>query len=307
MSSGRSWRLAFKLGISASAYALAGCTSDDSRSRAPLPAGHEMQVVQKRVTTRQADQNSGVFILEYHNFGPKETRYTHSLDHFRNDLNRLYEMGFRPVLMRDYLANRMPLPPGSSPAVFTFDDASPSQFVLDSKGNVDPNCAVGIWLDFARKHTDFPLRATFYPLPQLWGQPEFRRAKVDFLKHNGCELGNHTWTHNNLAKLNDAGVVREIGKSMEMLSKFGFTEVSIAYPYGVRPKNMKLLEGFDYRGKRYKLTGGLLADTDVARSPASTKLRRFAIPRIEAVEGVLGIDYWLDRVSTGRTAVYVQP
>ena len=91
-------------------------------------------------------------ILEYHDVLPKERNMVRSIDHFKHDLERLYTEGYRPVLLRDYLDNKIDLPIGMAPVVFTFDDARASQFRYLPSGEIDPTCAVGIWQDFAKTH-----------------------------------------------------------------------------------------------------------------------------------------------------------
>lgn len=239
----------------------------------------------------------------YHNFASTDGPYVRTFAKFKMDLERLYKLGFRPVTVKEYIEDKMDLPPGASPVAMTFDDADPSQFILKPDGTVDPNCAVGIWLEFAKIHPDFPLHATFYVLPKLWGVREERQTKIDMLKGWGSEIGCHTWTHPQLNKERDKVVEWELSKSLDFLAQYGVTDCSLAYPYGLKPKNMKLLQGFDYRGKHYAVTAGLLADTNLAKSPVDKKFDKYEIPRIEGNDS---LDYWLERFEHGRKA-YVSP
>jgi len=262
-----------------------------------------------RVSDRKPNMKGDVLVLMYHKFAVKETRYDRSFDHFGHDLERLYEMGFRPVTMSEYLADDMPLRPGSSPVVITMDDAAASQFQLQSDGSLAPDCAVGIWQNFAATHPDFPVRATFYVLPGvMWGQKEWVKQKVDLLKEWGSELGSHTWDHPSLRRLTDAQVKDEIAKSLDYLrEKFGYETVSFAYPYGIYPKNMELLDGFYLKGRTYQMTGAVTCNTDLAPSPSADGFKPFKVNRVEAEEGELGVDWWLDTIAKGRRTVYVAP
>lgn len=264
-------------------------------------------LVVKRVTKRAGYRNGAVLILMYHNFGPTEHRYQRSYKNFRRDLTRLDAMGFRPVLMRDYIADKMNLPPGASPIILTFDDACDSQFELRKDGSVDPHCAIGIWQDFAKTHPEFPLKGTFYILPRLFGDKATRGEKARLLGQWGCELASHTWTHPFLAKSSDAKMEREVAKSFDMLRDFGFTNPSLAYPYGSKPRDAWLLKDFKYRGKEYRVPAGIMAFYGIARSPLQLKGRMFSIPRVEVCNFGPSIDYWLRRIQEGRTAVYVEP
>ena len=262
-----------------------------------------------RVSNRKPNPNGDVLVLMYHKFAVKETHYDRSYDHFGQDLERLYQMGFRPVTLSQYLSNDMPLRPGASPVVITMDDSADSQFQLQSDGSVAPDCAVGIWETFAATHPDFPVRGTFYVLPGvMWGQKLWADRKVELLKQWGSELGSHTWDHPSLRKLSDEKVKVEIAKSLDFLrDKYGYEHVSFAYPYGIYPKNMTLLDGFYLNDRSYVMTGAVTCDTDLAPSPNSDGFKPFKVPRVEAEEGPLGVDYWLDKIERGHRAVFVAP
>jgi peptidoglycan/xylan/chitin deacetylase (PgdA/CDA1 family) len=202
----------------------------------------------------------------------------------------------------------MSVPPGASPVVITLDDSNGTQFTLKDDGSVDPDCAVGIWQEFARLHPDFPVKATWYVLPTvMWDQPKWVDRKVEMLKESGSELACHTWSHPVLRTLTDRQVRKEIARSLDFLAKYGFDKVSLAYPYGVYPKHMEVLDGFWMNHRAYTLTGAVTCDTDIAPAPASDDLRPFKIPRVEALEGPGGVDYWLDRVAAGKNKVFVAP
>lgn len=292
---------------------LVGCSGPTSlRSEAGTPSASPVETVvlgkPPRVTERAANTNGDVLVLMYHKFASKETRYDRSYDHFKHDLGRLYDMGFRPVTMSEYLSDDMPLKPGASPVVITLDDSNETQFTMKGDGSVDPNCAVGIWQEFARLHPDFPVKGTWYVLPTvMWGQKKWVDKKVDLLKESGSELACHTWSHPVLRHLSDKQIKVEISRSLDYLSKYGFNKVSLAYPYGIYPRHMEVLDGFWMNHKAYTLTGAVTCDTDLAPAPASDDLRPFKVPRVEALEGVLGVDWWLDKIEAGKRKVFVAP
>jgi len=263
----------------------------------------------KRVSDRPGNKKGKVFIVEYHHIRDGKNDMYRSAAEFKSDLERLYKDGFRPCTVSQYLDDKMDLPPGASPAVFTFDDANPSQIRMLDDGRIDPTCAVGIWEAFAMEHPDFPVRATFYILPDvMWGQPKYRERKLELVKQLGCELGNHTITHPILRKLSDEKVMEEIGVADDRLEKLGASmPVSLALPFGVSPKNKSLLEKFDYKGKHYEQKAALLVGAEPAPSPEDPKLNRYRIPRVQAYNGQLGLPEWLDKFEKGQVKVYVQP
>lgn len=261
-----------------------------------------------RVSNRPANLDGVVPILQYHRVVENAGKYDRTPEDFRNDLRRVYEMGFRPVSLSSYIENNMQLVPGASPIIFTFDDSSVSQFRLLENGEVDPNCAVGIWLDFAKEHPDFPLIATFYIMPDaFFGQPKFAQQKAALLKEWGCEIGNHTITHRNLSKLSEEEVKKELAGPIDFGEKLGLRVDTIALPLGIFPKNRDLVKQFSIGGKTYRMRAALLVGANPAPPPGSAKLDRFRLPRIQAVEGRYGITYWLDKIESGKVQPYVAP
>lgn len=261
-----------------------------------------------RVTDRQSNPNGSVIIVEYHRIAKQEARWDRSVDKFKQDLKRFYDMGFRPVLLTDYLNNSMNLPPGASPIVITFDDSDISQFRMLEDGSIDPDSAIGIWQEFTKQHPDFPIKATFYILPPTpWGQAKWLEEKLKLLKQWGCELGTHTYTHANLSKLTDEQVKEELAKSMDFINDKGFNVSSIALPYGISPKNPNLLKSFIYKGKNYTLESALLVGAGPAPPPNSERLNPFRLPRIQAIDEPYGITFWLDKIQKGEVQVYVAP
>jgi len=261
-----------------------------------------------RVTDRPANPKGKVFVIEYHHVKEGKGDMFRSTADFRRDLERLHKLGFRPVTVSQYLENKMDLAPGASPVVFTFDDSNPSQFQLKDDGTVDPNCAVGIWMDFAKKNPDFPVRGTFYVLPDvMWSQPKWVEKKVAMLREMGSELGSHTVTHRILKKLPDEQVKAEFGGAIDALEKLGETSpVSLALPFGIAPKNSALLRSFDWKGKKYAMKAAFLVGANPAPMPTDPKFDAYRIPRIQCYPGPYGIEDWLKRLDKGEVKLYVQ-
>jgi peptidoglycan/xylan/chitin deacetylase (PgdA/CDA1 family) len=223
-------------------------------------------------------------------------------------LERLYRLGYRPVTLLEFTDGRMNLPPGASPVVMTFDDAHPNQFYFLKDGSIDPNSAVGIWREFERLHPDFPLKATWFVVPKMaFGQPKSFGRKIKLLREWGSEIAVHTMTHCNLGEKSDDRVKTEFGHCAKILKGYGVEAKTIAYPYGVPPKNRVLAKEFLWNGRRYKFSAAVLAGSGPAPSPNSGRYRPFAMPRIQAINGDYGIHYWLNRAKSGEVKVYVQP
>lgn len=257
---------------------------------------------------REGNRSGVVPILMYHRIGPEEKHMVRSYHNFKTDLDRLYRMGFRPVTLEEYATNRMALPRGTSPVVITFDDSHPTQFRMKGDGTVDPDSFVGIWMSFAKKHPDFPVKGTFFILPNgPFGQSQFSNQKLKMLQDWECEIGSHTMSHPNLSKLTNEQVKKELGDSFDYIYKRGFVARSLATPYGIAPQQRSLLENFSWNGRRYGYENIVLAGASPAPSPFSEKFDRARIPRIQAYQGPYGVTYWLNRISNGKVKPYVQP
>jgi peptidoglycan/xylan/chitin deacetylase (PgdA/CDA1 family) len=248
-----------------------------------------------------------VFVAEYHHIRAGKGGMFRTVPEFKKDLERFYRDGFRPVTVAEYVGNHFQLAPGASPVVFTFDDANPTQFAYLKDGSVDPNCAIGIWQDFAKLHPDFPIKATFYVLPNPWRQPAFVQRKLKYLLSLGCEIGNHTITHPILHKLTDEQVMKEIGGAQLYIQKLGApAPTSLAFPFGSSPKNKALVRGFVYMGQKIHFTNAMLVGAEPARSPNDPKLDPYRIPRIQANNVPSGLDDWMNQFEPGKVKVFVQ-
>jgi len=208
--------------------------------------------------SRTPNPNGRVPILEYHLISDKDSRWGRSADHFRRDLQLLYDRGYRPITVAQLVDKQIDIPAGTSPVVFTFDDSSPGQFSYIEKNGqleIDPNSAVGIWLEFNRKHPDWGKRATFCMLPGataghaffgdkgIGGQKsEWRFKKVRFLAEQGFELCNHTLWHAQLNKYSEAMVQEQIARGVLAIDSAvaGYRVRTFALPLGLWPKNRAL-------------------------------------------------------------------
>lgn len=198
-------------------------------------------------------------VVEYHLIGEREARWTRTPENFRKDLELLYSRGYRPVSLRDVAAKNINLPAGTSPVVFTFDDASPGQFSYiedDGELRIDPNSAVGIWLKFAAEHEGWENKAVFCMLSGaeagraffgnkgIDGQKtEWRHRKVKFLAEQGFELCNHTLWHATLSNYDSDDFVQEQIARLQLAVDSavpGYRIRSFALPLGEWPKNREL-------------------------------------------------------------------
>jgi hypothetical protein len=271
---------------------------------------------------RPANPAGRVLILEYHLIGDKDSRWSRSREGFRRDLQLLYDRGYRPVTVAELVDGSFTLEPGLSPVVFTFDDASPGQFrYIETNGTlqVDPTSGVGIWLEFARTHPDWPPRATFCLLPAashghaffgdkgIQGQKTaWRFAKLRDLAARGFELCVHTLWHANLGRLSDTEVQEQIARSVLAVDSAvpGYRVRSFALPLGIWPRNRALARAGSWRDPR---SGRVIvyrfdAVLEVSGGPAPTRdapgFNPGSLPRVQVIGDNLARE--LDRIERTR-------
>lgn len=243
-------------------------------------------------------------IVEWHQVVEKDGTYKVSRERFRAELAELHRRGYVPVNLSEILDKTFNVPAGKTPVLFTFDDASPSQFrYLERNGQlvVDPTSAVGILLDFIKAHPDWKPKGLFCMLPAaeaghaffgekgIQGQKsEWRHKKVQFLHAQGFELCNHTLWHAKLSKYSDAVVQEQLARGVMAIDSAvpGYKVRGLALPYGLWPKNRALTRSgswYDKKGKRevryaheavFEVAGG------PARSPYDPQFNPLALPRV---------------------------
>jgi Polysaccharide deacetylase len=272
-----------------------------------------------------ANELGRFLVLEYHLIQEQETRWGRSIPNFKQDLERLYQGGYRPVAMADVIDRKIDLPAGTKPVLLTFDDSSPGQFrylMKNGKKEIDPDCAVGLLLSFHRQHPDWANKAVFFVLPEakqphkLFGQPEYEADKLKELVALGFEIGSHTLWHANLGKYDDTTVQKQLALSKEAIQKRvpGYAVRSLALPFGVYPRDLQLAVKGEFKGTDYRHEAILMVAGGAAPSPFSTGCDLLHLPRIQ-VPGP-DLNYWLSYyekhpgevfVSDGKTGTVTFP
>jgi len=269
-------------------------------------------------SARPPNAQGRIPILEYHLVGNKDSRWGRSTERFRRDLELLYARGYRPITVAQLVDGEIDIPAGTSPVVFTFDDASPSQFRYIERGGkkeVDPSSAVGIWLAFSRTHPDWKTRATFCLLSGasaghnffgdkgIEGQKSaWRLEKLRFLAEQGFELCAHTVWHADLAKYGDLIVQEQIARNVLAIDSAisGYRVRTFALPLGSWPKNRALARAGRWKDPRsgrevqYAFDAVLKVSGSPVPSPSSDTFNPHALERIQVFAGEL--EKLLDRL-----------
>lgn len=247
-----------------------------------------------------------IMVLMYHGIDETEATWVRTPDNFRRDLQTLYEKGYRPVSLKDFVSNNFEVEAGYTPVVLTFDDGNKNNFnIIEKDGQkiIDPNSAVGIMEEFKKEHPDFPLTATFF----VFGSNPFRQKelveyKLNYLVENGYDVGNHTLGHNNMTDIDDPQkiqkVIAEQADYLEsMLSDYKIDTYALCN--GGRPKNKDyypLLQKGQFNEKEYNNVAVLNVGWDPSVPPVDKNFDPYAIHRVRAsetnVDGV-GLYDWL--------------
>ena len=262
-------------------------------------------------------------VLEYHLIGEPEGRWTRTPENFRKDLELLYSRGYRPVTLKEVASRQIHLPAGTSPVVFTFDDASPGQFRYIERGGeleIDPTSAVGIWLEFARTHPGWGNKAVFCMLSgaeagrsffgnkDIEGQKtEWRHRKVKFLADQGFELCNHTLWHATLSRYDDAFAQEQIARLQLAVDSAvpGYRITSFALPLGEWPRNRAVAARGSWTDPKtgkttvYEHDVVLLVAGGPARSPHDPEFDGLRVPRVQVYANEL--QKTLDQLDASRS------
>ncbi len=270
---------------------ISGCT--EKVVETPLPLEPPVVTDPKELIDLSLEPNEAgkIMVLMYHNIGEEEQTWTRTVENFKQDLQTLYDKGYRPISLTDYVSGNITTELGYTPVVLTFDDGNLNNFKYLEDGTLDPNCAVGILVGFNETHPDFPLEATFFITSSTpFKQSKYASQKMDYLIEKGMDIGNHSKDHMNFKDATAEDLQTQIGYQAEYLETFISSEYSvntIALPYGSRPKNKDLeiyLEKGTYNNYSYQNVAILNVGWYPALSPYHIDFDSLNLPRVRASE-----------------------
>jgi hypothetical protein len=232
---------------------------------------------------------------------------------FRAELGLLWKRGYVPVGIGDIVKGRLDVPKGLTPVGFTFDDSTIYQLAVRADGTVKPNTAVGIMLEFARKHPGFVPAGTFYVNREPFGGVQESAELMRWLVQNGFELGNHTHDHLPLNGLSDDDVRKQLVTGADVIQRAvpGYHIETLALPLGAMPKREELAVRGAWRGKSYGPYAVLLVGANPSASPYARAFDPAAVPRIRSShEGWNGerdfaFSYWMRELERNPEARFV--
>jgi peptidoglycan/xylan/chitin deacetylase (PgdA/CDA1 family) len=254
-------------------------------------------------------------VMMYHRIHPRLVgEYDMTPSDFRAQLQTLFAMGMRPVRTIDLVRRDFRIKAGYTPVVLTFDDGYPEQFTVDAGGRVDPHSGIGILIDVCRQFPDCTPAGSLYINKNPFGlsTPQEQRRGLARLHELGMEIGNHTFEHDDLSKL-DPGRVQEDFVRLQRLVESavpGASVVTAALPFGILPRHRRLSHHGSWRGEAYTNDGILLVGANPCPSPFARTFDAMAIPRIRGTSWHRGKDaltggYWISYMKARRNELYV--
>lgn len=269
---------------------LFGCKKEAAPPPAPAAPPPPPQVSEIDLKSFKPNEAGAVMIVMYHHFDPNrpDTDLNRRPETFRKDLETLYQAGYRPVTVSEFVENRMDVPAGKTPVVLTFDDSAPSQFRVttgaDGSPSIDPDCAVGIMETFSKSKPDWPMKATFFVLPRRgnngdpFGQSDSASDKLNYLVSKGYEVANHSSTHSSMRRMSADKIRWEISTAIRDIRALApqAQMQAIALPYGILPRKEAepaLISG-EEGGTSYENRAVLLAAWRPVLSPVTKNVKR---------------------------------
>ena len=269
------------------------------------------------LTKVQPNEMGDIPILEYHdlvNTG-KAKGYQYPAAAFRRDMNWLYDHHYRPVSLSDMVNGTIDCPAGTSPVVLTFDDALAGQFRYLDGGRIDPNCAVGILDDLHARHPDWATKGTFFiltngdpKLPPSFYQSGSEQGKLEYLVKEGYQIGNHTIHHRaGIRHWADAQVMAEFAGAVANIHALlpGYPVQTLALPFGVYPKNQKLVVQGASGGVSYRNICALLAGAGPVPSPVSKRFKPYRLERIIPGDEAFAFHFWMNKMEASKALKFV--
>lgn len=274
-----------------SAFLLGGCVRGDvsgaveeKKTQEDLKASIDLNL--------KPNEAGKIMVLMYHNIGSEESEWTRTPENFIKDLNFLYEKGYRPISLNDYVSGNITTEQGFTPVVITFDDGNKNNFEYLENGDISPESAVGLLVDFNKTHKDFPLEATFFVNGRIpFKQGGLESKKVAYILESGMDIGNHTRDHMNFKGATAEEVQEQIGSQAQyiesLLDDKAYRVSTLALPFGGRPKD-ESLSGFllsgSFNGIAYENIAVLNVGWNPGQSPYSSEFNPLSIPRVRASE-----------------------
>lgn len=248
------------------------------------------------------DESGEVMVIMYHTLG-KNSDYGRSVESFKQDIQRLYDMGFRTVSLKDFVNNDIDIEAGYTPVVLTFDDGHKTNFFveeIDGEIKIDPDCVVGILENFYNEHPEFGLEATFFLNGGTpFGQKDYVSYKLNYLLEKGMDIGNHSYGHEHLKDLSGESIEKTLGRNVKELNEIipEYEVNLLALPFGERPNDEReqyIISG-EFEGIKYNNIAVLKVGWKPEVSAINKKFNFKSINRVQSGDNKFQLTYYLDQ------------
>jgi peptidoglycan/xylan/chitin deacetylase (PgdA/CDA1 family) len=257
-----------------------------------------------------------IMVVMFHNFvetfSPTKYdkgEYTMTFKAFEELLQVLYDKGYRLISFKDFLDNNISVPAGCTPMVFTFDDATSGQFNLieeDGILKVNEKSAVGIMLEFNKKHPDFGAKGMFFVNlgSNIFNGSGNTAERLKYLIDLGFEVGNHTYSHINLKETKSIDIIqKEIGNNQKVMYELvpGYKMFAFSLPYGAPSGNLiEYVKKGEYESIEYENLGIVEVGWNPSPSAISRHFNSESINRVRA-PGInpekFDLNWWIENIS----------
>lgn len=214
-----------------------------------LPSGDAAPAVElsdQDLQDMQVNELGRVLVAEWHEIQDTTADYKTSLARFKEQLRDLYDRGYRPISVDEFITGSFPIPAGTSPVLLTFDDSYKEHLFFGEDGQPHPDSVVGILEAMEREDPTWRARAVFayyWPYPFRETDPDVIATKIRYLVDNDFDLSNHSNTHDNLAQLPPNEVVANLAASQRHLAEIvpDYAPRTLTLPFGMFPEDESLV------------------------------------------------------------------
>lgn len=253
----------------------------------PEPEPEEPALSDEELAELGVNEVGRVLVMEWHEIGDQDGRWSNSRETFRAQIAELYERGYRPVTTEEFIDGSFPIPAGTTPVLLTLDDSYKSHLWFGDDGRPHPDSVVGMLEAFSAEHPDWRATAAFYiywPVPFRETDRELIEEKIRWLTDNGYEIGNHTYGHDDMSELDADGVQETLGKAQAEIEKIvpGYRLRTLSLTFGIWPQDRDLAVSGAHDGTSYEHDLVLLVGFMPTRSPHHVEYDPTQVQRVQA-------------------------